>query len=411
MHITKVQIYSILDSRGIPTVAVLLGAGHNFAIGMSPSGASTGSYEAVELRDGTTSFGGKDVLQVIARAKALLWPGIVQVDFADQRAFDAWLHAVDGTKNFAHLGANISIAASIAFLKLQALESQVEVFQELRTQFPEARFSDQVLTPMVNVINGGKHASGGLAIQETMIVPLVGTTIREKVMLSAEVFGALGKLLKQEKYSTAVGDEGGFAPPLQYVSQACELIKTATESLGLSLGKDIGIAFDSAASEFFQDQTYTLEGQTWNSEQLAMFYQDLTTKYPIISLEDPFAEDDWGGWQQLASRLRTGVQVVGDDLTVTNVERMAMVNEKNLISAIIIKPNQIGTISDTMAAITLAKQYGWQTIISHRSGETEDTTIADIAYAVQSKYIKTGSMSRSERLGKYNRLLYLEQNY
>jgi enolase len=411
MHITKVQIYSILDSRGIPTVAVLLGAGHNFAIGMSPSGASTGRYEAVELRDGTASFGGKDVLQVIARAKALLWPTIVQMDFENQHAFDTWLREVDGTKNFASLGANISIAASIAFLKLQALENQVEVFQVLRTQFPEARFSEQVLTPMVNVINGGKHASGGLAIQETMIVPLVGTTIREKVMLSAEVFGALGKLLKQEKYSTAVGDEGGFAPPLQHVSQACELIQAATESLGLSLGKDIGIAFDSAASEFFQDQTYTLEGQTWNSEQLAVFYHDLSTKYPIVSLEDPFAEDDWGGWQQLTGRLGSGVQVVGDDLTVTNVERMALVNEKNIISAIIIKPNQIGTISDTMAAIALAKQYGWQTIISHRSGETEDTTIADIAYAVQSKYIKTGSMSRSERLGKYNRLLYLEQNY
>ncbi|MBP7057535.1 phosphopyruvate hydratase [Candidatus Gracilibacteria bacterium] len=411
MHITKVQIYSILDSRGIPTVAVLLGTGSHFAIGMSPSGASTGRHEAVELRDGTAVFGGKDVVQVIARAKPLLWPAIVQLDFENQRAFDAWLRTVDGTANFAHLGANVSIAASIAFLRLQALEEGAEVFQVLRNQFPDARFPDQVLTPMVNVINGGKHASGGLAIQETMIVPLGGGTIREKVMLSAQVFGALGQLLKQSKYSTAVGDEGGFAPPLQYVSQACELIKTATESLGLHFGKDIGIAFDSAASEFFQDQTYTLEGQTWNSQQLAAFYQDLTAKYPVISLEDPFAEDDWDGWQQLTKVLNKNVQVVGDDLTVTNVERMALVNSKNLISAIIIKPNQIGTISDTMAAIALAKKYGWQTIISHRSGETEDTTIADIAYAVQSKYIKTGSMSRSERLGKYNRLLYLEQNY
>lgn len=408
MKITQASAYAVLDSRGVPTIAVRLASDSHSAVGMSPSGASTGSHEAYEWRDGGESFGGKNIQKAISCFETIIAPQLVGKSWESVAAFDQWLIDFDATSNFQKIGGNLAIAASISFLRLQAGVVDQEVFEVLRSEFnyPHAA---AVVTPMVNVINGGKHAASGLAIQETMIVPVVGATTSEKVMVAAEIFGALKKVLTKHGMSTLVGDEGGFAPAIKRVSEAFDLIKEACDLTSYRFGEDIKLALDVAATELFHDGTYSLEGQTFSPAALVDFYQQLSEKYPIISIEDPFAEDDFDAWQSLQSRIGDQVQIVGDDLTVTNVERMKLVQAKQLVSAMIVKPNQIGTISQTMAAIALAKEYGWKTVISHRSGETEDTTIADIAYAVSSPFIKTGSCSRSERLAKYNRLIQLDQ--
>lgn len=409
MKITQASAYAVLDSRGVPTIAVRLVSDGHYALGMSPSGASTGSHEAYEWRDGGESFGGKSIQKVIACFDTVIAPQLVGKSWLSVAAFDQCLIDFDATNNFQKIGGNLAIATSISFLRLQASISGKEVFEVLRSQY-DYPSTVAVVTPMVNVINGGKHAASGLAIQETMIVPLIGSTTSEKVMVAAEVFGALKKVLTMHSMSTLVGDEGGFAPALQPVSEAFDLIKEACSLTPYRFGVDIKLALDVAANELFHDGDYTLEGQTYSPAALVDFYQQLTEQYPIVSIEDPFAEDDFVSWQLLQERIGEKVQIVGDDLTVTNVDRMKLIQEKNLVSAMIVKPNQIGTISQTMAAIALAKEYGWKTIISHRSGETEDTTIADIAYAVSSPFIKTGSCSRSERLAKYNRLILLDQS-
>ncbi len=408
MKITQASAYAVLDSRGVPTIAVSLMSDGHFAIGMSPSGASTGSHEAYEWRDGGESFGGKNIQKAIECFETIIAPQLIGKSWQSVASFDQWLIDFDGTSNFQKIGGNLAIATSISFLRLQAAIADQEVFEVLLAEF---HYSDAsaVVAPMVNVINGGKHAASGLAIQETMIVPMVGATTSEKIMIAAEIFGALKKVLTKHSMPTLVGDEGGFAPAIQSVSEAFDLIKEACDLTPYRFGEDIKLALDVAATELFHNDNYQLEGQTFSAAALVDFYQALTEKYPIISIEDPFAEDDFDAWQQLQDRIGHKVQIVGDDLTVTNVERMKLVQNKKLLSAMIVKPNQIGTISQTMAAIALAKQYGWKTIISHRSGETEDTTIADIAYAVSSPFIKTGSCSRSERLAKYNRLIQLDQ--
>ncbi len=411
MKITQAQAYQVFDSRGTPTVAVCLWQDQKYAIGMAPSGASTGSHEAFELRDNADAFQGKGVQKALKILAEKIQSQIVGKDFTDQKQLDALLQEIDGSDNFQNIGANTAIATSIAFLRLQALVQGKEVFQILTEQFSthNSQFTIPAITPLVNVINGGKHADSGFAIQEVMIVPVKGKTTTEKIAVAAEIFGALKIVLKEKGLATTVGDEGGFAPAIKSVSQAFDLIEQACKKTQYIFGQDIQLALDVAATELYQGGMYLIEGTQLTAKQLVNFYKDLVTKYPVMSLEDPFAEDDFEGWAMLKEQLGDKVQIVGDDLTVTNVERMKMVKEKDLISAMIIKPNQIGTITQTMAAIRLANDYAWKTIISHRSGETEDTTIADIAYAVSSPFIKTGSMSRSERMGKYNRLIAIEK--
>ncbi len=419
MKLTQAKAYQVFDSRGMPTVAVCLWQDEKYAIGMAPSGASTGSHEAFELRDGDESLGsardrafqGKGVQKALKIFTEKIQDQLLQKDFADQQSLDSFLQEIDGSNNFQNFGSNIAIATSIAFLRLQALVQGKEVFEVLAEQFSthNSQFTIPAITPMVNVINGGKHADSGFAIQEVMIVPVKGKSTTEKIAIAAEVFNSLKEVIREKGMSTLVGDEGGFAPAIKNVSQAFDLIEQACQKTNYSFGEDIKIALDVAATELYKNGMYLLEGTQLTTQQLVNFYKDLVTKYPIMSIEDPFAEDDFEGWKMLKEQLGDKVQIVGDDLTVTNVERMKMVKEKDLISAMIIKPNQIGTITQTMEAIRLANEYGWKTIISHRSGETEDTTIADLAYAVNSPFIKTGSMSRSERMCKYNRLITIEE--
>ncbi len=410
MHLTSALAYRVFDSRGYPTIAVRLACGNKYAVGMSPSGASTGSHEAFELRDGTAAFSGKDVETAIAKFNNLVAPVICQREIEGQQSFDSLLVAIDGTANFQTIGGNTAIAASIAFLRLLSSQTNLEVYECLAREWQYKIPRSQVITPLVNVINGGKHASSGLAIQEVMIVPLAGNTTTEKIMIAGEVFNALRSQLKGKRLSTLVGDEGGFAPGIHYLEEAITLIAQSVASAGLKFGDDIAIALDCAATELYKDQQYALEGRLFSVPELVDFYIKAIANFHIVSLEDPFAEDDFAAWTSLQQVVLNSCQIVGDDLTVTNVARMKEVEVAHLVSAVIIKPNQIGTISQTMAAVKLAQAYNWKPIISHRSGETEDTTIADIAVAVQAPFIKTGSMSRSERMAKYNRLLQLDLN-
>lgn len=407
MKISEAKAYPVLDSRGVPTVAVFLRADRQYAVGMSPSGASTGSHEAYEWRDEEAAFGGKSVDKAVQFFNETLAKTICEKEWGGCVSFDSWLIETDGTANFQKLGGNLAIAASIAFLRLASLAHGFEPYVALRNEFGYDH-QTQVVTPMINVLNGGKHASSGLAIQEVMIVPVKDNAMNDKIFIGAEVFGALKKILAKYGFSTLVGDEGGFAPAIKHASEAFDFIKEACDMAGYDFGSDIKLALDVAATELFSNGLYHLEGKEMDAQALVNFYDDLVQQYPIISIEDPFAEDDFGAWKLLHERIGSKVQIVGDDLTVTNVKRMELVQEQKLVSAMIVKPNQIGTITQTMAAIKLANQYNWNTIISHRSGETEDTIIADIAYAVGSPYIKTGSCSRSERLAKYNRLIWLE---
>lgn len=405
MRISKALAYSVFDSRGIPTIAVCLESENSYAIGMSPSGASTGSHEAFEMRDGEKAFGGKGVMKAITIFNSKVVPHLLAKEFNAQSEFDQALVGIDGTENFTGVGGNTAIAASIAFLKLSARLANKEPYEVLANEWGYGLNRNHCITPLVNVINGGKHASSGLAIQEFMIVPRCGHTTVEKISCAAEVFQALKSVLKAKGWSTLVGDEGGFAPPIERLEQAVELVKSACNAGGFVFGKDILLALDSAATEFYRDGQYHLEGRVFGVEELVDFYLKSAKDFSIVSIEDPFAEDDFVAWKMLAARVPSDLQIVGDDLTVTNVVRMKMVQDQKLVSSMIVKPNQIGTITQTMAAIQLAQKYGWKPILSHRSGETEDTIIADIAYAVSAPYIKTGSMSRSERLAKYNRLI------
>ena len=411
MKITQAKACQVFDSRGTPTIAVCLWQDQKYGIGMAPSGASTGSHEAFELRDGGDFFQGRGIQKTLQIFIEKIHDSLLQKDFASQQELDSLLQKIDGSDNFQNIGANTAIATSIAFLRLQSLVQGKEVYEVIGEQFKilNSKFKIPAITPMVNVINGGKHADSGFAIQEVMIVPVKGNTTSEKIAIAAEIFAALKEVMKEKGMSTLVGDEGGFAPTIKNVSQAFDLIQHACAKTQYKFGDDIKIALDVAATELYKNGMYLIEGTQLTAKQLVNFYKDLVTKYPIMSLEDPFAEDDFEGWSMLKEQLGEKIQIAGDDLTVTNVERMKMIKEKELISAIIIKPNQIGTISQTLEAITLANDYGWKTIISHRSGETEDTTIADLAYAVSSPFIKTGSMSRSERVCKYNRLIAIEE--
>ncbi len=396
----------ILDSRGNPTVEVdvLLDDGA-FGRAAVPSGASTGAHEAVERRDGGARYGGKGVSLAVEAVNGEILDALAGLDALDQREIDQVMIDLDGTTNKSRLGANAILGVSLAVAKAAAESVGLPLYRYLGG--PMARL---LPTPMMNVLNGGAHADNPIDIQEFMIMPVSATSIADAVRMGAETFHALKDLLAQAGLSTAVGDEGGFAPALQSTRAALDLLMKAIEKAGYRPGDDVLLALDAAATEFFEDGSYVLagEGATFDAEGLVRYYEKLVGDYPVASIEDGMAEDDWDGWKMLSEALGDEIQLVGDDLFVTNPERLARGIEEGVANAILIKPNQIGTLSETLETIELAHRSGHATVISHRSGETEDTTIADIAVATNAGQIKTGSLSRSERLAKYNQLIRIE---
>ncbi|HEV7801820.1 MAG TPA: phosphopyruvate hydratase [Burkholderiales bacterium] len=407
--IVDVIAREILDSRGNPTVEadVLLESGV-MGRAASPSGASTGSREAIELRDGDKRrYGGKGVLKAVEHVNTEICEAIIGVDATEQSFVDKTLCDLDGSENKSRLGANAILAVSMAVAKAAAEESGLPLHRYLGGAAPMA-----LPVPMMNVINGGAHADNGLDMQEFMILPLSMDSFREALRCGAEVFQTLKKILHDRGLSTAVGDEGGFAPRLENHEAAIKLIIQAIEQAGYRPGEDVGLALDCASSEFYKDGKYVLraEGQSASAEEFTDFLSAWVDKYPIISIEDGMAEDDWDGWKVLTRRLGSKVQLVGDDLFVTNTKYLKRGIEEGVANSILIKVNQIGTLTETLAAIEMAKRARYTAVVSHRSGETEDTTIADIAVATNALQIKTGSLSRSDRLAKYNQLLRIEED-
>ena len=407
--IVDVVAREILDSRGNPTVEadVLLESG---VMGRAavPSGASTGSREAIELRDGDTGrYGGKGVLQAVENVNTEISEAIVGLDATEQSFIDSTLIDLDGTESKSRLGANAMLAVSMAVAKAAAEESGLPLYR-----YFGGSGAMQMPVPMMNVINGGAHANNSLDMQEFMIVPVGAQSFREALRCGAEVFQALKKLIDGKGMSTAVGDEGGFAPNLPTHAAAIEFILQAIEKAGYTPGQDVVLALDCASSEFCKDGKYVLEseGLTLDSAGFTDYLANLADKYPIISIEDGMAESDWAGWKILTERLGKSVQLVGDDLFVTNTRILKEGIRLGVANSILIKVNQIGTLTETFAAIELAKRSGYTSVISHRSGETEDTTIADIAVGTNVMQIKTGSLSRSDRIAKYNQLLRIEED-
>jgi enolase len=401
--IAGVHARQILDSRGNPTVEVDVelesGARGRAAV---PSGASTGVHEAVELRDGGSAFGGKAVTRAVANVAGEIADAIRGLDASDQRAVDQRLIELDGTPNKSRLGANAILGVSLAVAKAAAAEAGVSLYRSLGGD--EAR---TLPVPMMNVINGGAHADNSIDLQEFMVVPLGASTFAEALQVGAEVFHALKALLHERGHATNVGDEGGFAPNLSSSEEAIATIVEAAERAG-HLDR-IGIALDPAASEFYGDGAYRFEGREADGAGMAVFYESLADRFPLVSVEDGVAEDDWEAWRTLTERLGDRLQLVGDDLFVTNVERLQRGIEEGVANAILIKVNQIGTLTETLDAIALARDNGYAAVMSHRSGETEDTTIADLAVATNVGQIKTGAPSRSDRVAKYNQLLRIEE--
>ncbi|NNM62701.1 MAG: phosphopyruvate hydratase [Steroidobacteraceae bacterium] len=406
-HIVDIRGREIIDSRGNPTVEadVLLDSG---VLGRAavPSGASTGSREAVELRDADPErFGGKGVRKAVAHVNGPIRDLLRGTSVEDQARLDARLIELDGTETKSRLGANAILAASLAAAHAAARERKLPLYRHLGGD------RDYVLpVPMMNIINGGAHADNSVDIQEFMILPLGAPSLSEALRYGAEVFHALKKVLHAKGLNTAVGDEGGFAPDLPSNEAALTTILEAIEAAGYRAGRDIYLGLDVASTEFYANGRYELEseGRKFSSAQFADYLADLAARYPIVTIEDGMAEDDWAGWEILTRKLGTKLQLVGDDLFVTNTKILAEGIERRVANAILIKPNQIGTLSETLAAIALAAQAKYASIVSHRSGETEDATIADLAVATTATQIKTGSMSRSDRVAKYNQLLRIE---
>lgn len=405
MLIKEIKAREVLDSRANPTVAcrIILKNGIS-AEAMVPSGASTGTHEALELRDGDKKrYQGKGVLQAVRNINTLIAPKMKGKEFKRITEIDRLLLKLDGTKNKSKLGANAILAVSLASAKVGALAGKKPLYEFLRQNYKLDYRSYRLPHPMMNVINGGAHADNALEIQEFLIVPQA-QKFSERVRQGAEVFHALKAVLKSKKYNTACGDEGGFAPAIKTGETALALIYQAIKQAGYQPGKDVGMALDLASSELYEQGKYILEGKKLTGIALIKKYQAWLERYPIISFEDPLAEDDWQHWQIMTHSLGEQVQIIGDDLFVTNVERLQMGIKQQAGNAILIKLNQIGTLSETIACVQLAQASGYKVIISHRSGETEDTTIADLAAAVNADFIKT-SISHSERVAKYNRLL------
>ena len=407
-YIEDIIAREILDSRGNPTIEVdvILESG---IIGRAavPSGASTGTREAVELRDGDKDrFGGKGVLKAVQNVEEIIAPELIGIDCREQVLIDELMIELDGTKNKSKLGANAILGVSLAVAKAAAEYSELPLFKYLGGA--QARV---LPVPMMNVLNGGAHADNRVDVQEFMIVPAGGPSFSEALRYGAEVFHTLKKVLKDKGYSTAVGDEGGFAPDLKSNEEALKLIVEAIEKAGYKPGEEIFIALDPAASEFFKDGKYHLDstGDVFTSEQMIDLYNEWVKKYPIFSIEDGLAESDWDGWKKLTEKLGDKIQLVGDDIFVTNPEIFKEGIEKGIANSILIKLNQIGTLTETVNTIKMAKLNGYTAVVSHRSGETEDTTIADFSVAFETGQIKTGSMSRTDRLAKYNQLLRIEE--
>ncbi|TFD53440.1 phosphopyruvate hydratase [Cryobacterium frigoriphilum] len=404
--IEAVDAREILDSRGNPTVEVevLLSDG-TVSRAAVPSGASTGAFEAYELHDGDKSrYMGKGVLKAVDSVVDELGPAVEEIDATDQRVVDAVLRETDGTDNKERLGANAILGVSLAVAKAAASSAGLPLFRYLGG--PNAH---TLPVPMMNIINGGSHADNDVDIQEFMIVPLGAETFSEGLRWGVETYHALKGLLKSKGLSTGLGDEGGFAPNLPSNRAALDLIVEAIEIAGYTPGTDIALALDCAASEFFKDGVYHFEGKELSATEIVAYYAELVETYPLVSIEDPLEEDDWDGYVHLTAQLGDRVQIVGDDLFVTNPERLAKGLALGAANSILVKVNQIGTLTETMDAVALAQRNGYTVVISHRSGETEDTTIADLAVATDSGQIKTGAPARSERVAKYNQLLRIEE--
>lgn len=408
--IAKIVAREILDSRGNPTVEVdVTLKDKGFGRAAVPSGASTGSHEAVELRDGDKRYMGKGVQKAVKNVNTVISKALVNKEF-DQRKIDSAMIALDGTKNKGKLGANAILGVSMAFARAVA-QSQKTPLYKYFNKIAKTKNTIQLPVPMMNILNGGKHAEKSTDFQEFMIMPIGVKSFREALRCGAEIFHALKKILHSRGLATTVGDEGGFAPSLASNEDAIKVILEAIEKAGYVAGKDVGIALDVAATELYKDGKYHLacENRTLTSEEMVNFYAEWCEKYPIVSIEDGLAEDDWAGYKLLTQKLGKKVQIVGDDLFVTNIERLAMGIEQGVGNSILIKLNQIGTVSETIDSINLAKKAGYTSIISHRSGETEDTTIADFVVGTGTGQIKTGSLSRTDRVAKYNQLLRLEE--
>ncbi len=405
--IADITAREILDSRGTPTIEVdvALDSGE---IGRAavPSGASTGAHEAVELRDNDPArYGGKGVRTAVAHVEGEIFDALSGRDPTEQLLIDETLIDLDGTPNKARLGANAMLAVSLAVAKAAALAHGLALWRYLGG--PQARI---LPVPMMNIVNGGKHADNPIDIQEFLIQPIAAPSIAEAVRMGAEVFAALKKLLAEAGLNTSVGDEGGFAPNLKSADEALSFIARAVEKAGYQLGEEITLAIDCAASEFFKNGLYVLagEGKTLDAAGMIDYLEGLLGRYPIASIEDALAEDDWAGWKLCSERLGGRVQLIGDDLFVTNPERLRRGIREGICNAILVKLNQIGTLSETLETVEIAHRAGYRAVISHRSGETEDTTIADLAVATNCGQIKTGSLSRSDRLAKYNQLMRIE---
>ena len=406
MNIEQVIAREVLDSRGNPTVEaeVHLDSGVS-GRAIVPSGASTGSHEALELRDGGARYLGKGVQGAVRNVREALGPAVIGLDASDQGAVDAALMAVDGTPNKGNMGGNAILAVSLATARAAAAELDVPLYRYLGGSNAKT-----LPVPMMNVINGGAHADNSVDFQEFMVMPVGAPSFREALRYGAETFHHLKKVLAARGYNTNVGDEGGFAPDLKSNEEALEVLLEAIQKAGYEPGKDICIALDPAVTELYRDGKYHLEGEgrVLSTAEMVDFWADWTGRYPIVSIEDGLAEDDWEGWAQLTARLGHQVQLVGDDLFVTNPERLQRGIDEKVGNAILVKVNQIGSLTESMDAIELAKRWHYGTIISHRSGESEDAFIADLAVATNAGQIKTGSASRSDRIAKYNQLLRIE---
>ncbi|NKY17329.1 phosphopyruvate hydratase [Tsukamurella spumae] len=404
-EIIQVGAREILDSRGNPTVEVeVVLADGSFARAAVPSGASTGEHEAVELRDGGDRYLGKGVTKAVEGVLEVIAPEVIGIPADEQRIIDQTLLDLDGTPDKSRLGANALLGVSLAAAKAAAESAALPLFRYLGG--PNAHI---LPVPMMNILNGGAHADSGVDVQEFMVAPIGAETFKESLRWGAEVYHALKSVLKKKGLNTGLGDEGGFAPSVAGTREALELISEAIATTGLTLGSDVALALDVAATEFYGPEGYRFEGRTLTAAEMGEFYRGLVGEFPLVSIEDPLSEDDWEGWVDLTDAIGEKVQLVGDDLFVTNPERLEDGIARGAANALLVKVNQIGTLTETLDAVALAHNNGYKSMMSHRSGETEDTTIADLAVAVGSGQIKTGAPARSERVAKYNQLLRIEE--
>ena len=403
--INSVTAREILDSRGNPTVEVEVRLDDK-SIGRAavPSGASTGAFEAAELRDGGSRYLGKGVETAVKNVALKIAPAVIGMKADDQRSLDEKMIALDGTENKSSLGANAILGVSLATARAAATSSNQSLFKYLGGEGAKT-----LPVPMMNILNGGAHADTNVDIQEFMIAPIGAQSFKESLRWGAEIYHSLKSVLKKKGLATSIGDEGGFAPNLESNRAALDLILVAIENAGFKAGTQIALAMDVAATEFFEDGKYKFEGKLLTSEQMIAYYSELVSAYPLVSIEDPLDEDDWSGWAKLTAELGEKIQIVGDDLFVTNIERLTKGIESKTANALLVKVNQIGSLTETIDAVNLAHKNNYKSMMSHRSGETEDTTIADLAVALNCGQIKTGAPARSERVAKYNQLLRIEE--